>query len=235
MTQGDGTRPASVRDALARWPAWPWGVALVLGSVGFTALSLWLHADHFATSALDADVNRWFLRFADASPIAVDAARVLSFLGTAAVVIIVSGVLAVLLWRAQLPWLALWLVLTVSSGWLLTQLAKHWSGRARPDTNGHFWTASGASYPSGHASVGIYAFGAFAVVSVLVLRGALRWWLAGSLVLVGVSIGLSRLVLGVHWVTDVVGGWLLGAAVLSASVLLVRRYATTNRPTPNTT
>jgi membrane-associated phospholipid phosphatase len=223
------------RDALTRWAAWPWAVALVVGLVGFTWLSVRLRADHFATQGIDASVNGWFLHFADASPVAVGVARVLSYLGSAGAVILVTAVLAVALRRARRSWLAAWLVLTVSSGWVLTQLAKMWSGRARPDTNGRFWTAHGASFPSGHASVGIYAFGAFAVVAVLVIGGAWRWWLAAALVLVGVSIGVSRLVLGVHWITDVLGGWLLGLAVLSASVLLLRRYATMNKPTPNAT
>jgi membrane-associated phospholipid phosphatase len=223
------------RDAPARWPAWPWLGALVLSLIGFAALSLHLHAAHFATNGVDAHVNAWFLRLADGSTLAVDLARVLSFLGSAGVVIVLTAVIAVVLWRIRLPWLAGWLTLTVVAGWTLTQVAKAWSGRARPDTNGQFWTAHGASYPSGHASVGVYAFGAFAIVALVVLDGAARWWVAVFVAGIGLSIGVSRLVLGVHWLTDVVGGWLLGLAVLSTAVLLLRRYATTNKPTPKAT
>jgi membrane-associated phospholipid phosphatase len=223
------------RDAVTRWPVWPWVVALIGSGLGFAALSMWLSAHDFGHMDVDVIPNDWFLRFADASPLAVDVARALSFLGSAGVVVAVTVVLALLLWRAAQGRLGIWLALTVTSGWLLTQLAKHWSGRARPDTNGEFWTAHGASYPSGHASVGVYAFGAFAVVALVMLTGATRWWAAAALAVVGLSIGISRLVLGVHWLTDVIGGWLLGLAVLSAAVLMLRRYATTNRPTPNAT
>lgn len=69
------------------------------------------------------------------------------------------------------------------------------------------------SFPSGHAVFGIVLFGTLAVAALSEL--GLTWkglGLAAALCLVGVLLGWSRLYLGVHWVTDVVGGWMVGTA-----------------------
>jgi undecaprenyl-diphosphatase len=70
-----------------------------------------------------------------------------------------------------------------------------------------------ASFPSGHAVAGFVLFGTLAVVAVRELGPGFRGLgLAAALAVVGVLIGFSRLYLGVHWGTDVLGGWLLGTA-----------------------
>ena len=80
--------------------------------------------------------------------------------------------------------------------------------RARPDLIGHLDAVSNAAYPSGHAT------NAAALYLLLAWMAPPRWrapfWtLAGAMILLT---GLSRVMLGVHWPTDIIGGTMLGAA-----------------------
>jgi membrane protein DedA with SNARE-associated domain/membrane-associated phospholipid phosphatase len=97
--------------------------------------------------------------------------------------------------------------------------------RARPPVAVRLVHVSGFSFPSGHATIAVGVWGAITLVvasgrsvRTKVLPGAA----AGMISLV---VGVSRLYLGVHWFTDVVGGFALGAAILSciASLSLVLR------------
>ncbi len=88
--------------------------------------------------------------------------------------------------------------------------------RPRPDIVPHLDMVHDLSYPSGHA-----ASGAALVCAALLLSDRRRWvWLTGALAIMA-SIGLSRIALGVHWPTDVLGGWLNGLAFAFAAVKLV--------------
>ena len=78
---------------------------------------------------------------------------------------------------------------------------------------------SSFSFPSGHALISLVFFGMLAFLAVLsvrhrLLKGAM---VAASAVAVA-TVGFSRIYLGVHWMTDVLASWALGAAWLSASM-----------------
>jgi len=175
---------------------------------------------------LDRQVNQTLV---DLPVWSVNLARALSWLGLAGVVVTGTVATAVALWRVGVAWLGGWLIAVVSAGWGATQLLKLTIRRPRPPTNGDVSFARGFSFPSGHASVGVYAFGALAVVLALTLSGRRRWWSAGLVGVVGVAIGGSRLVLGVHWLTDVVAGWALGLVVLSMGVVVLRGVVSSRR------
>jgi undecaprenyl-diphosphatase len=85
-------------------------------------------------------------------------------------------------------------------------------GRLRPQFAGGGARYSSLSYPSGHSS-GIATLVVVALILAWpVLRpSARRWWAAAGAALV-VVVGLSRMWLGVHYLSDVVGGWSLGIA-----------------------
>lgn len=106
-------------------------------------------------------------------------------------------------------------------------------GRVRPPGAEEFITHGlDRSFPSGHASVGVYVYAALAVLVVIVAtshrqRGLL--WAGRMLFAFGILIGVSRIILGVHWSTDVLAGWALGSTVLLLSTALLRPWA---RPVP---
>jgi undecaprenyl-diphosphatase len=95
-------------------------------------------------------------------------------------------------------------------------------GRPRPFLWSHLVAAHGGAFPSGHAlgAAACYAFLAWLLARAWPERRSTLW--TGCAVVVFL-VGFSRLYLGVHWPTDVAGGWALGAALAAGAVLLARR------------
>jgi undecaprenyl-diphosphatase len=73
---------------------------------------------------------------------------------------------------------------------------------------------------------GIYGWVVFGIVALYLLRGPWNRIVGVALIAFGVLMGPSRVVFGVHWPTDVLGGWLYASAwVLTVTALLLwRRY-----------
>jgi undecaprenyl-diphosphatase len=94
----------------------------------------------------------------------------------------------------------------------VTTLLKEYFGRVRPDFDEGGARLESLSYPSGHAS-GIASLVTVALIVAwpLLAARARRWWLVVG-ILVVLLVGLTRMWLGVHFLTDVVGGWALGVA-----------------------
>jgi membrane-associated phospholipid phosphatase len=97
-----------------------------------------------------------------------------------------------------------------SGGWAVT-LVKNEVSRPRPTLVPHWVDVHNASFPSGHAAGSALVYLTIAALATQVLRdeAARRYVLALAIVLVG-AIGISRVVLGVHWPSDVLAGWSFG-------------------------
>lgn len=130
---------------------------------------------------------------------------------------VLVGLLAVGLWIRGARRLALWAVATMAAGALLDTVLKSAVGRARPQLPNPVATAPGGSFPSGHALTATLGCGVIVLVLLPVLgkRGRVAAWVLGGLVVGAIS--YTRVALGVHWVTDVVGGWILGVGLLAAT------------------
>lgn len=111
---------------------------------------------------------------------------------------------------------ALVLVLALGGVRLLVGLQKQFVGRVRPDVT-QYMTETSFSFPSGHSANSAATFLALA----LLLTGS-PLWRSFAVVLVFL-VGLSRVVLGVHWPSDVLGGWAFGALAALAVALASER------------
>jgi undecaprenyl-diphosphatase len=107
---------------------------------------------------------------------------------------------------------ALLVVLATTSGSLVITLLKLWIARPRPTLVDHLTAASGMSFPSGHAGNSAIIYLTLAsLLFPLVREARVRLFIvAVALLLVG-AIGVSRVYLGVHWPSDVLGGWVFGS------------------------
>lgn len=159
------------------------------------------------------------------SPWLTDVWRVITELGGGAVIVPIMVVTVALLVVARRPWSAAFVALAAGGGLVLQALLKPLLQRPRPPVAGWLTDAGGWSMPSGHALQSASLYLALAVVVVAVARPwrVVVWTTA---VVVVVLVGCSRVYLGVHWATDVLLGWLIGAVWVGALATAMRsRFA----------
>ena len=156
------------------------------------------------------EFDRGLLIFAYAGdhPWAAAAARWVTELGGMPVLFAVTGLGAAWL-LVRREWRAAALLLSVTlTGRLLVSLMKDWTARVRPDAHGHLVPVESLAFPSGHAANATLVWLCLALLLPTNERGrALAIWGAVWLAL---AVGLSRVMLGVHWPSDVIGGWAFG-------------------------
>ena len=116
----------------------------------------------------------------------------------------------------RLPAPALLLVASVLIERALVDGLKEWIGRPRPNL-GVDWLPQSLAYPSGHSANSMAAFLATALI---VAPPAHRGPLAAGAITLSIVVGLSRIFLGVHWPTDVIGGWTIGLIAVSAMLVI---------------
>ena len=117
-------------------------------------------------------------------------------------------------------------LIAVFGGMALTELLKSAFARPRPDFVAHATQVFTASFPSGHASLSAIAYLTIAALlaqSQPLLR--MRVYIVSLAGLVTALIGFSRVYLGVHYPTDVLGGWCVGAAWALACWAIAARLA----------
>jgi undecaprenyl-diphosphatase len=139
-----------------------------------------------------------------------------------------AGVLLMLLGRRCYRTAGYWAA-TVVGGFLGIQLLKWVVHLPRPVPIYH--GASAYGFPSGHTSMSVILYGFLAILLARRLTGVWRWGLFSSVIVISFVIGISRLYLGAHWLSDVLGGlfigtcWttLLGIAYLNGPAEIVPR------------
>ncbi|MFJ4521697.1 phosphatase PAP2 family protein [Streptomyces sp. NPDC088810] len=135
---------------------------------------------------------------------------------------LLAGAAAVwLVWRRAAWWTALWLAVTCALAALVQQSVKAVVARPRPVWPDPVDSAHYAAFPSGHAMTATVVCGL--LLWLLHRRGAGRalWRTGVAAALVSVvGVGVTRVWLGVHWPSDVLGGWLGGALLVAVAVLV---------------
>ncbi len=126
--------------------------------------------------------------------------------------------------------LAVWLGVTVAGSATLNSLVKLVMERVRPSDAGLLTSAHGFSFPSGHTQGATSTYVAVVLVvgwQVFQPGRAVRRLSAAATTVLVAAVGLSRVFLGAHWPTDVLGGWLFGSTcVLLATAILLRLQRT---------
>lgn len=198
-------------------------LAVVLGAVPFLLLWLLVQRSWSPLAALDGAVAADLNALVSRSSLAVGVLRAITDLGgTGTAVLLFTLATLFLLFRGQRR-LAAFVVTTGIGLAVLGPVTKAIVDRARPVVASPVVdTPSNASFPSGHSMTAVVTFG---VLLLLVLPGVRRrarpWLVAGTALLV-VAVGLTRLALGVHFVSDVLAGWALGAGWLAVTVAAFR-------------
>lgn len=173
-------------------------VSLVLGAVlGLIVLVR-------GNTPLDADLE-WMEEIAEnRNPAFEVASFVLDMVGAAwasSVIAIAIGVVLIVLRR---PWTAMYFVAAIVVSTLVVQVLKTAFGRLRPEDI--MLTIDSGSFPSGHVANAATLAATLAIIT-------WRWWVLAAGAAYVVLMALSRTYLGAHWVSDTVGGLLLGAGV----------------------
>ena len=207
--------------ARSRWarrldPQAATGLALTLAFavivVGGLVLAMLAYLVHGKTEVvrIDSGVAEWGAR--DASGFTTDVLSAITHVGEPMVVIALASVVAIAeTIRTRSRWVIPFVALVVAGNGLITTTVKELADRARPTLNPIAHTL-GPSFPSGHSS---WSAAFFAAAALLATRGRsrrVRTLVAGACTAAAVSIAATRVLLGVHWLSDVIAGLALGSA-----------------------
>lgn len=181
--------------------------------------ALWLAMLLWGRGPLDRAIYQGL--YAGGQPVLLEIARFFTALGDPTFLIAAGVGCALWLWYAEKGRLALVLIAVTMVGRGLAELQKYSIARARPDLEPHLVVVRTSSFPSGHATSSMIFF----LTIALALTARTRWHrvAAGAAVVLSLFIGTSRVMLGVHWPSDVVGGWAFGALWVLVSLRLTER------------
>ena len=226
-----GDEPTSVRRFGVR--AFLGLAAVLVGAVPFLALWLLVQGRWTPLAEVDgqvaADLNA---RVAD-SPGVVSALRLVTDAGGTGTAVWVLTVATLFLAIRGQRRLAYFVAVTGAGLAVLVPLTKALADRARPlVADPVVDTPSNASFPSGHAMTSLVTWGVLVLLALPAVRRRWHPWLIGGAALLVLAVGLTRLALGVHFVSDVLAGYALGAAWLAAMTAAFRGWQHETAPAP---
>jgi membrane-associated phospholipid phosphatase len=219
----DELGPPSVLVGSAR----RWTVAAAASWLGFVLIAMLIYLP--SVSEEDQDLLAWIalVRSTSLSQVAVGS----TWLGSLTPITAAAVLLAlIILWRGRRLFEPIALLLAFMFTDNLVDPLKLALGRVRPPTTVLIGTpVTDYSFPSGHAASGALTFllGGCLVAGLVRRPGSRRMITIGG-TMAAAAIGLSRVYLGYHWFTDVVGGWLLAITVTSTTMLIVIAYRATS-------
>ena len=191
----------------------------------FAIAILILAFGHIAEEVLEGDATKFdrtvllFFRSANdltdplGPPWVEEMARDVTGLGGYTILSFVVGSVVIYLLMTQQRAAAFWILAAVVGGVLLSNILKLAFERPRPDIVPHAVHVFTTSFPSGHATLSAITYLTLGAL-LAGLHGSLRFkiYFLSLAILLTIAIGLSRIYLGVHYPTDVLAGWCVGAA-----------------------
>ena len=168
-------------------------------------------ADHRAAAGLNSLIA--------GHPAAVRIVKTVTWLGSSGVLWTLIAAAAVVVAIRRRWRLAIYLLVTGAGVLTLDPVLKALVGRLRPVVAHPVAYGNGDSFPSGHALGSIVCYGALFLVFLPAARGTWRRVFTAVILVLIAAIGISRLLLGVHYVSDVLGGWALGITWLGTTAV----------------
>lgn len=193
------------------------GLAMVLVAVPFSTL-LFQVLGRGSLTRLDGSLADRLNDLVHESTALVNVLEAVTWLGRPVWLAAVIGAAALFAWRRGQRRLAVFLVVTALGGGIVDSVVKILVDRPRPVVDHPVITAFGKSFPSGHAMSSTVCYGAVLLAFLPAVRRRLRVAAIVGTSLLVLAIGSSRLFLGVHFLTDVLGGFVLGLAWLAGGV-----------------
>ena len=183
-------------------------------------MGLWLIMIVAGTGVLDQALLAAL--YAGQRPALTRSAEVVTFIGQWSAVVVISAAVAGWLVVRGERYRALLLLAVTLSGRALVEAQKAGFDRPRPTLEPHLVPAHGLSFPSAHSANTMMVF-----LAVALIAAAPPWRRTAVMlaVLMSLLVGLTRPMLGVHWPSDVVGGWSFGAAWVLAMLAAAERWA----------
>jgi len=183
----------------------PMRARLLHASVVAALAALWLAMLVLGRGPLDRSIYEAL--YAGGRPALVLVARIFTFLGEPTVLVGAGFLVAGWLWFRSRGRFALGLLLVILVGRGLSEVQKYWIARARPTLEPHLVIVKTSSFPSGHATSSMIFY--LTIALALAPRDWRRAAASGAIAL-SLLVGASRVMLGVHWPSDVIGGWSFG-------------------------
>jgi membrane-associated phospholipid phosphatase len=195
-------------------------IAVSVGTLVFTVLLIAVRLRWGPLEAADHDAAARLNGLVAGHPALVAVIKAVTWLGSDGVLWTVLGVAAAVMAIRRRWRLASYLLVTGAGALVLDPVLKSLVGRLRPVVAHPIAHGTGNSFPSGHALGSIVCYGAVLLVLVPATRpGWPRTALRYGIGLLIAAIGISRILLGVHYLSDVVGAWALGLSWLGVTAL----------------
>lgn len=206
------------------------GIAIVLVAVPFSTLVFQVLAKGPATR-LDGSVANRLNGWVHGRAWLVTVLQLVSWTGRPPFLALVVALAVVYIWRhagrrGVRTRLVAFLIVTPIGGGIVDTFVKLAVNRPRPRVDHPVVVAFGKSFPSGHAMTSLITYGALLLTFLPLVPPARRRITVVAATVIVLAIGASRLLLGVHFVTDVAGGYILGLAWLAGAVAVFEIWRT---------
>lgn len=158
--------------------------------------------------------------------------RDITALGGTAVLTLLTTLVVLFLLLAGRWQLALFVLVAVGGGQIVSTLLKFGIDRPRPDLVPHLMRETSRSFPSGHAMMSAVTYLTLGSLLARILpQRRLKIFFLFTAILLTAMVGISRIYIGVHWPSDVLAGWCVGFA-WAMGCWLVARWWLKNRDAP---